>query len=531
MSDPDNQPLEMKLISSIQKLPNRLKRRYFSKQIPDLNNPPRKIIGGFQSYLLAIIITGLTTLLAYWVELSISPTNLVMLYILAVMVAAVYLGRGPSILVSFLGVLLFDFLFVPPYFTFAVDDTEYVITFAGLLLVGLVISALAVTAQQQTEEARSREADTLLLYSLSQDLSNALNDQDLATAIFSHFPKAFGDQIVLYLPHNGELVPFSNMPNYVNPESEMVLAKWSYKFRQPSGLGTTVLPSLEPRFLPLISTDKIFGVISLLPRDPTKPLPHDQKRLLDAFLNQISQAREKMLLVEQARKIEMLQTTEKLQNALLNSISHELRTPLATITGTLTTLENQGSLFNTDVSLSLISTAREEADRLNRLVGNLLDMTRLEAGALNIKRDSADIMDLIGTALTAVSGNLGARKVSVNVDDNLTARLDFVLIVHVLTNLLDNAIKYSPLNSAIEISASSNPTHFWIKIRDYGSGIAKLSREKIFEKFFRENPNNHLPGTGLGLAICKGIIEAHNGQIWVEDGSKTGSVFTIQLPL
>ena len=500
--------------------------------IPNVSQLPYKPLSDFHRYGLAIIITLIGTVLGYLIELKISPTNLVMIYILAVMISAVYLGKGPSILASILGVLLLDFLFIPPYYTFAVEDTEYLITFAGLLLVGLVISALATAARQRAEEARAREADTLKLFALSRDLSTALNSQAIAQVVFTHLPSTYGRQFVLYLPGNNNLVAYPRLgsPESI-PQSEINLANWCFKFAKPAGLGNNILPSLEPRFLPLLGAEKNLGVLSITPIDPTQPLPENMERMLDAFIYQICIALERIQLLDQARQIELLQVTEKLQNALLNSISHELRTPLVTITGTLTTLEQNGTEIDPATVNSLVSTAREEADRLNQLVSNLLDMSRLEAGTLKVKNQPTDVLDMIGSALDIMGSRLDERQIIVNVPDGIIISLDYVLIIHVITNLLDNALKYSPEFSPITISATSITNFVQIKVSDRGNGIPAQDLESIFEKFYRSRRIGNISGTGLGLAICKGIVEAHGGKIWAENLPDGGSVFVIELPL
>jgi two-component system sensor histidine kinase KdpD len=499
--------------------------------IPPGENPFRPH-SDWKKYILGILLTGLATGLVFLVELNISPTNLVMIYLLAVMIAAVYLGRGPSILVSILGVLAFDFFFVPPYFTFAVDDTEYIITFIGLLLVGLVISALAVSAREQAEAAQRREADTAMLYALSRDLAAADGLEAVLKAMRTHLESDFGRDVVIYIPRGDTLTPYVDTDSFqpVPGETEMSLALWCYQHAEPAGAGTNTLPSAEPRFMPLKTSRHTVGVLSLKPLDPTRPSSPDQQRMLESFANQTAQAIERVHLAEQARQIKLLQAAEKLQNALLNSISHDLRTPLVSITGALTTLETQGNSLETEAAQSLVVTAREEADRLNRLVGNLLDMTRLEAGALKVKREPADVQDILGTAIGQMEARLAGRNIRVDVPDSFPlVSLDFVLIVHVITNLLDNALKYSPENSPLEVQARMDGQEVHISVQDRGLGIPAEDLEHVFDKFYRVQRPEQVTGTGLGLAICKGIVEAHNGRIWAANREGGGTVFTIAL--
>ena len=485
-------------------------------------------------YLWSLALTALATLVGHFFGRDISPTNLVMLYLLTVVVVAVYLGRGPSMLAAFLGVLAFDFFFVPPFYTFAVNDTEYVLTFIGLFIVGVVISALTVRAREQADAAQNREADTALLYSLSRDLAAADSHEAIQKAMQAHLEPGFGRDALIYLPAGAAMRPVldEDTPKPAPGETELSLALWCYRHAEPAGSGTNTLPSAEPRFLPLKTSQHTVGVLSFKPLDPTRPLTSDQRRMLDAFANQTAQAVERVSLSEQTRQIKLLQAAEKLQNALLNSISHDLRTPLVSITGALTTLETQGSSLEDKAARSLIETAREEAERLNRLVGNLLDMTRLEAGALKVKREPVDIQDMVGAALGQMEARLVGRNLRVDVPENIPLiGLDFVLIVHVLNNLLDNALKYSPENSPLEVHARVIQSEICISVVDQGTGIPPDDLERIFDKFYRVHRSEQVAGTGLGLAICKGIVEAHGGRIWAENRPGGGAILTIALPI
>ena len=502
-------------------------------RIPPEENP-LQMHSAWTKYGLGILLVAVATGLGFLLELDISPTNLVMIYLLAVVVAAVYLGRGPAILVSILGVAAFDFFFIPPYYTLAVSQTEYIITFIGLFLVGVVISALAVRAREQAESAQRREADTARLYALSRDLAAADGLEMVIKAVRTHLEADFGRDVVIYLPQGDLLRPHLD-PESVQPppgEAELSLATWSYRHAEPAGLGTNTLPSAEPRFMPLKTSRHTVGVLSLKPLDPASQLSPDQRRMLEAFANQTAQAVERAILAEQTGQIKLLQTAEKLQNALLNSISHDLRTPLVSITGALTTLETQGEVLAPTARHSLVETAREEADRLNRLVGNLLDMTRLEGGALKVKREPADVQDIIGTSIGQMEARLVGRSIKVMVPDSLPfVSLDFVLIVHVLNNLLDNALKYSPHGSRVEVQAQLQDDEVLISVLDLGLGIPHEDLERVFDKFYRVQRPAHVAGTGLGLAICKGIVEAHGGRIWAENRPGGGTIITLALPV
>jgi two-component system sensor histidine kinase KdpD len=314
-------------------------------------------------------------------------------------------------------------------------------------------------------------------------------------------------------------------------ESELAVATWAYRQGQPAGHGTDTLPAAAIRFLPLKTQRGVVGVLGVRPANPSSYLSPEQRRLLEAIASQAALAIERVQLAEQAQQAQLLQAAEKLQGALLNSISHDLRTPLVSITGALTTLEADGEGLDAATRRNLVVVAREEADRLNRLVGNLLDMSRIEAGALRVHREPGDVQEVIGAALERLDAALRDRPVTVDVPASLPAvPMDFVLIVQVLVNLVDNALKYSPAGSPIEIRCRAERNQVQITVADRGSGIPPEDLERIFDKFFRVQRPEATAGTGLGLAICKGIVEAHGGRIWAENRPDGGAVLTLVLP-
>ncbi len=338
--------------------------------------------------------------------------------------------------------------------------------------------------------------------------------------------------MVVHLAQGDEMLPASALSADSQPdETEIAVALWAFKNGESAGMGTNTLPSARFRYLPLKTARRTVGVLGVKPKETETLLDPDQRRLLEAFASQSAQAIERVQLAEQARQVKLLQAAEKLQNALLNSISHDLRTPLVSITGALTTLERDATLEAT-TRQSLVETAREEADRLNRLVGNLLDMTRLESGALQVKREPCDVQDLVGAALGQMESRLMERQIRVDVAPGIPLiGMDFVLIVHVLINLLDNALKYSPENSPLEICAHLADKEMQIAVLDRGIGIPPEDLSRVFDKFYRVQRPEQVSGTGLGLAISRGIIEAHGGRIWASAREGGGAVVTFALPL
>jgi|MudIll2142460700_1097286.scaffolds.fasta_scaffold17275_2 two-component system sensor histidine kinase KdpD len=483
-------------------------------------------------YLLSLLFVAIATILSELVIRKFSPTNLIMIYMLVVVVSAIYLGRGPAILSALTGVLAFDYFFVPPIYTFTVADSEYLLSFAGFLLLGLTISYLTAEVQAKAQSAQRREAETAALYALSRDLTIADDIKTIYTALSTHIQQTLKCEVDIYIPENEKLPENHHIQGSIDDSEFTMLSNWVLQNQQPAGKGSNHFPAVEATYLPMITSLRTIGVLVLKPKDPLDQLTAEQLRLLEAFASQAAFAIEHVQLAEQSRQIQLLQATEKMQDALLNSISHDLRTPLVSITGALSTLDEQDASLDDETRQELVETAREEADRLNRLVGNLLQMTRLEAGAIRVVLEPADIEDLIGSAIGQVEDRLAERDIQIMIPPDLPmVPLDFVLIVHALGNLLDNALKYSPESSPIEIEARQLGQEVQISILDRGVGIPPDDLAHIFDKFYRVRHPEQVTGTGLGLAISKGIVEAHGGRIWATNRPAGGTMITIALLL
>jgi two-component system sensor histidine kinase KdpD len=483
-------------------------------------------------YLFSLALVAFSTLLGTLVHREFEPANLVMLYLASVVISAIFLGRGPSLLAAITGVLAFDFFLVPPYLTLAVDDTQYLVTFAMLFIVGLVISSLTARGHEQAEAAIRREAQTSALYNLSRDLTSATNLNQVVEIIISRIGQAFGREVVIFLPENGRIHPFVSSPDYHPDEHEFAVASWTFEHDQPAGRGTDTLPAASIRCHPLKTSNGLVGVLGVRPKEPGSFLTPEQRQTLAAFANQAALAIERASLAEQARKAELLQTAEKLQTALLNSISHDLRTPLVSITGALSALDDDDGQLDDLSRSTLIENARGEADRLNRLVGNLLSMTRIESGAIKLHLEPGDIQDLIGTALEQLGRRIENHNVKVGVPaDFPLVPMDFTLMVQVIVNLLENAVKYSPENSLIEISSMLDGAKARIQVADRGLGIPTEDLTRVFDKFYRVQRPENISGTGLGLSISKGIVEAHRGIIYARVHEAGGTLVSVELPL
>jgi two-component system sensor histidine kinase KdpD len=482
-------------------------------------------------YLLAVGLVMFSTLLGILIRRELEPANLVMLYLASTVIAAIFLGRGPSLLVTLLGVLSFDFFLVPPYLTLSVSDTQYLVTFIGLFVVSLVISTLTAQVREQAEIAIQREANTFTLYSLGRDLTSAMDLQDVAGIIISRIAEVFGRQVAIFLPSEGRIQLYRSTPDYRAAPGELEVAAWAFQHAQPAGLGTDTLPSASLRCQPMKTARGLVGVVGIRPKGSGELLGLEQRQAFESFVDQAALAIERATLAAQARQAELLDATEKLQTALLNSISHDLRTPLVSITGALSSLREKSLALDSEARASLVETAYGEAERLNRLVGNLLNMTRLEAGAVRLKKEPGDIQDVIGAALEQLGERVSRRQVKVNLPQDIgLVSLDPALFEQVLVNLVDNAVKYSDDGSLIELNVTQDQRWLILQVCDRGIGIPAGDLEHIFDKFYRVQRPQKISGTGLGLAICKGIVEAHGGTIRAENRAGGGTVITVALP-
>jgi two-component system sensor histidine kinase KdpD len=481
-----------------------------------------------RSYLAGFGLVGLVTLISALLHRFVDPTNLTMLYLLAVVVAALRWGRGPAVLTAVAGVAAFDFFFVPPRLTFAVSDVQYLLTFAGFLAVGLVISALASRARDQAEAARQREAHTATLYALSRELASHWELPRILDAVLRHVAATFGGRAVILLPEEGRLEPHGPEDLPLD-DVERAAAEWAFSHRSVCGRGTDHLPDARGLYVPLQTAQAVRGVLGVRVDDPARLLLPPQRQLLEAIATLAAIAIERAQLAEEARRAELLREVEKLQRALLDSVSHELRTPLVSITATLTSLTEGDVRLDEPTRRELLLAARLEAERLNRLVSNLLDMTRLEAGALRLRWQPVDVEDLVGTALAELSAALDGRRVEVRIPAELPlARGDPVLLARALANVVDNALKYSPQDAPVEILARTANGWVEVEVADAGPGIPPEALPHIFEAFYRATGSRG--GVGLGLAIAKGIVEAHGGRIRAENRPEGGLRVLLTLP-
>lgn len=496
-------------------------------------------------YALAIALVALATLLGLPLRSIVEPTNLVMLYLLAVVLAALKLGRRPAIVASVLSVVAFDLVFVKPFYTPVVADAQFLLTFAGLLGVSLVISSLAANAREQARFAQRREAHTTVLYELSRDLAAAASLPEVLRVLVTHIEQVMGGQAMVLVDNGQKLELSHSSAGLALDEDVYAVASWAFTHGEAAGRGTANLAGADGFYLPLTGARDVVGVLGVVAADVTAmdgTVWAEQRRLLESFASQAAVAIERSLLAEKAQEAQLLRETEKLQTALLNSISHDLRTPLAAITGALSSLHDDSEALHPEARMELVRNAYEEAERLNRLVANLLDMSRLEAGALFVRTTAVDVEDVLGVALAQLAQGLQGREIVAEYQAELPlVGADFVLLVRVFVNLLDNAAKYAPPGTPITIRSFVQEDELMVQVLDQGPGIPEGESERIFEKFYRtgadrsgrasQGPEIVRQGTGLGLSISKGIVEAQHGRIWATNRPGGGAIFTVALPM
>jgi len=485
-----------------------------------------------RGYTASLVLVAAATILCELLRPFLAPTNMVMFYLLAVVVASVRLGRKPAIATVFLSVIAFNFFFVPPRLTLVVSDAQYLLTFLGLFVVGMVISSLVARARERAEVMRFREVQTASLYYLSRDLAASADIDAVLKAVQRNVEEALNAQVAILLPEGEHLDIMASSDGLALDIKEQAVADWAFRNNHPAGRATDTLVSANLIYLPLQTPSNVLGVMGVKLMHQHDYHSQDNRRLLDAFTTQAAMAMERIRFSRQAEQAQILQARENLERALLNSISHDLRTPLVSVTGVLSSLKEEGTHLSDHARRELLESACSEAERLNRFVGNLLDMTRIEAGAIRLNVELCDVQDLVGCALAATEQRLGNRSVEIRLADDVPlVSIDLVLMTQVLVNLLDNAHKYASAESSIEISASTDNGWLLLEVSDRGPGVPEQDLKRVFDKFYRIPIPEGAGGTGLGLSICKGIVEAHGGKIIAENRTGGGLRIVIRLPL
>ena len=499
------------------------------------------------AYVAATAIVAAISALAFAASYHVSLANLVMLYLLGVIFAAMRLGRGPGVYLSFLSVVSFDFFFVEPRWSFAIADTEYVLTFAVLLITSLTISHLTSSLRHQARSASRRERRTAVMYAMARELGAALTEGQIIEIATRHVSEVFGARMAILLPDSTEKVrqkidtpdPLTALPD---DKLSLDVAQWVYDKQQAAGFGTDTLPSTAAYYLPLKAPMRTRGVLALMTARADELAVPEQQRLIDTFASQIALALERVHYVEIAQDALVSMESERLRNALLATISHDLRTPLTAIVGLAAVLSErlQHKGRAVDEPAELAEAIHDESLHMVSLVNNLLDMARLQASGVRLDLQWSMLEEVVGAALAVCRRMLGARPVTVKIAADLPlVKLDAVLMERLLANLLENACKYARTGEPLSIDAiaihEGDEKFLKVSINDLGPGLIPGTETSIFEKFTRGDKESATPGVGLGLAICQAIIQAHGGRIGARnrknaDGAVIGASFWFTLP-
>lgn len=482
---------------------------------------------------LGIVVVGLGAAVLLQPRFGIENVDLVLLT--AVVAVAVRYGLWPSLLASIAASLAYNFFFLPPVYTFTITEPTNVAAFFFFMLIAILVSNVAARVRTQADTAIGRIRTTEQLYAFSRKLAGTATLDDVLWASAYQIALMLKVRVVLLLPEDGVLAVKSGYPPEDQlDQADLAAANWAWSNDRPAGRGSDTLPGAKRLFLPMRTGRGLIGVIGI-DNDRTGPLlTPDQRRLLDALVDQGALAIERVLLVEDMDRVKRTVESERLRSALLTSISHDLKTPLASVLGAASTMRDLAGALSDIEKRDLLATVIDESERLNRFIANLLDMTKLESGAIVPNTALHDLGEIVGSALRRASKILAAHKVELVLAADLPMlELDAVLFEQVLFNLLDNAAKYSLPETTIAIKSRRERDQVVLEIADEGAGIPPDELESVFDKFYRVQKGDHVrPGTGLGLAISRGFIEAMRGTISAANRSdRSGAILTIRLPV
>lgn len=480
-------------------------------------------------YGLAVCGCVVATVIATGLHAYIELTNIAMIFLLSVVLVAVYCGRGAAVLAAILSVASFDFFFVPPRFTFAVSDVKYLLTFAVMLIVALITGQLTAGARYQARVAVNRELRARALADMSRELSAALMLEQIANIAHRFIESSFEAKSALLIADDNDKLQAA--VGAASLSTDPGIAQWAFDHGEAAGAGTDTLPGSAILYLPLRAPMRFRGVLAVEPRRTRWLLIPEQRRLLDTFASLIAIAVERVHYVDIAQKTTVQIESERLRNSLLSALSHDLRTPLTAVLGLAEYLSASTPALSCEQH-DVVMSIRAETRRMSAIVNNLLDMGRLQSGEIKLNKQWQPLDEVVGAAIVATSNLLAKHSVATRLDSELPLlEFDAVLIERVLFNLLENAQKYTPAGSRIEITAHTGNACAEIAVEDSGPGLLPGIEERVFEKFTRGQVETTTPGVGLGLAICRAIVGAHRGRIWVEKSQLGGARFVFTLPL
>ncbi|QPK64291.1 sensor histidine kinase KdpD [Methylomonas sp. LL1] len=504
------------------------------KPLPGLRQRiPSKTRKRYRGYIWALAVTLLSTAVGRLLFGRVELANVVMVFLLGVVFIATRFGRGPSILASVLSVGILDLLFVLPFYSFSVSDSQYLITLLAMLVVAIVISNLMVNVRAQAKVAAHRERRAAALYAMSKELAAAQNEDQIVQIAVRHLHAEFSSRnVILFANAAGRLVyPRRQSLAESLRGADLSVAQWVFEHNEMAGQGTHTLPGADAIYFPIHDEDKAVGVLALLPVNLRRVFLPEQQKLLETFLRQIGQAVARLRFSEQAKSIQMQIEAERLRNSLLSAISHDLRTPLSTIIGSASVLAEDDGHLQAPHRLELSRGIVDEAERMADLINNILDMARLDAGMVELNKQWHPVEEIIGVVLTRLRKHAAGRPIKVKLPPGIPmVHVDAVMIEQVLINLLENALRYTPSATELEITAESVGDRMEISVADHGPGIPDGQEDKLFEKFYQARHESAQSGVGLGLAICRAIVEVHGGRIRAQNRQGGGAVFTFTLP-
>ncbi|HWA88721.1 MAG TPA: sensor histidine kinase KdpD [Rhizomicrobium sp.] len=491
------------------------------------------------NYAWSVLAVAATVAVAWVFNAFVAPAlgSVGMLFLVPVLLSAIWFGLRPALMTAFVSVMAYNYFFLPPLYTFTIADPNNWLSFAVLLLVAITAANLASSVRAQAHLAAARAAVTGEMYQFTGKLAAIARLDDILWAAAFQIASMLKSNVVILLPDpkTKRLEIRTGYP----PEDELdaqdlAAAMWCWERGTATGRNAETLPGAKRLFLPMRTGQGLVGVIGLLSQDGHGILAPDERRLLDSLLDQTALAIERSQLVERVDEAQVRAEADKLRVAILSSLSHDLRTPLASILGSATSLLSSNGIYDAEQTRELLSTIRDEAERLDRFVGNLLDMSRLEAGALGVKRETVQVHDLVEAALKRLSRRLSGHRIASDLPEDLPlVSVDPVLLEQALVNVLDNAAKYAPAGSLIRIGAVAADARVVLTIEDEGPGIPPEDLSRIFDKFHRAKAaDRRVAGTGLGLAVARGFVEAFGGTLVAANrASGMGAVLTVALPV
>jgi two-component system sensor histidine kinase KdpD len=492
--------------------------------------PGRGATRAIWQYLLAFEVVAGVTLAAFLFTPLVGVHATALVYLLAVVVLAVYVRRGPALFAATLSAVAWDYFFVPPVFNLRINSFADGMLLAMYFIVASVLGQLGARIRAQQEDQHQREARAMALYRLAADLNSSTGFDLMVTKSVGQLETVFNASIALLLPDSQDLLKPHAASMFAADGADEPVPLWVLQHGQPAGKFTGNLPHAGAFYVPLATSNGLMGVVGLRFHQPSPPTP-DRRNLLDAFCQQIALALDHYRLNEISEKSRLVSESERLSKTLLDSMSHEMRTPLAAIQSATGNLAALGQSNLSDLQLEMLAEIREAADRLDRLVGNVLEATHLESGTVKPKMNDCDVSDLVYLTVSETEKEMARHKVTVRIDSALPlVPMDFVLTQQALSNLLSNAARHTPPGTAVEVAASVENDVLRLVVADHGPGISPAVLPRIFDKFYRA-PNAATGGTGLGLSLVKGFVEAQGGHVTADNGANGGMIFTIRLPL